>query len=91
MFGPRVVHLRGENFKSFRAAWNLLCGIPFLIPSFLYQTHSLHHVRKHYGTKGDGEYLPLATGPALKTFCCICASRLWCLLSPRSVSWYWHR
>jgi fatty acid desaturase len=65
MFSHEVVHLRGEKFKTFRAAWNLLCGIPFLIPSFLYQTHTLHHVRKHYGTKDDGEYLPLATGPAL--------------------------
>ena len=63
MFSHEVVHLRGDTFKAFRVGWNLLCGIPFLIPSFLYHTHSFHHVRKHYGTANDGEYLPLATGP----------------------------
>jgi fatty acid desaturase len=63
MFSHEVVHLRSDKFKAFRVVWNLLCGIPFLIPSFLYHTHSFHHVRKHYGTARDGEYLPLATGP----------------------------
>ncbi|HVU89793.1 MAG TPA: fatty acid desaturase [Pirellulales bacterium] len=72
MFSHEVVHLRGDKFKAFRAAWNLLCGIPFLIPSFLYQTHTLHHVRKHYGTAADGEYLPLATGPVRNIFLFLC-------------------
>jgi fatty acid desaturase len=49
--------------RGFRVAWNLLCGIPFLMPSFLYHTHVHHHVRRQYGTRDDGEYLPLATGP----------------------------
>ena len=66
MFSHEVAHQRGDNFKTFRTTWNLSCGVPFLIPSFLYQTHSLHHVRKTYGTANDGEYLPLATGPARK-------------------------
>jgi len=72
MFSHEVVHLRGDRFTAFRAAWNLLCGIPFLIPSFLYQTHTLHHVRKHYGTKDDGEYLPLANGPARNILLYLC-------------------
>ena len=57
------MHIRADEFKAFRFVWNLLCGIPFLIPSFVYYTHIDHHRRKHYGTKEDGEYIPLATMP----------------------------
>lgn len=63
LFIHELVHIRATEFKWFRIVWNLLCGIPFLIPSFVYYTHLDHHRRKHYGTKGDGEYIPLATGP----------------------------
>lgn len=62
LFIHELVHLRTGSFKYFRIAWNLLCGIPFLMPSFLYYTHLDHHRRKHYGTKHDGEYLPLTSG-----------------------------
>lgn len=58
MFTHELVHLRTGTFTGFRIAWNLLCGIPFLVPSFTYYTHLDHHRRKHYGTKHDGEYLP---------------------------------
>lgn len=60
MFIHELVHLPKEGFKSFRIAWNILCGIPFLIPSFLYYPHVDHHRRKHYGTDKDGEYLDLS-------------------------------
>ena len=58
-FIHELTHLPREGFGPFRFAWNLLCGIPFLMPSFVYHTHADHHRRKHYGTKRDGEYLPL--------------------------------
>lgn len=58
MFTHELVHLRSGTFTGFRIAWNLLCGIPFMVPSFTYYTHLDHHRRKHYGTKHDGEYLP---------------------------------
>ena len=61
LFIHELVHLKGNEFRSFRIGWNLLCGIPFLMPSFLYYTHLDHHRRKHYGTEHDGEYLPLGT------------------------------
>jgi len=61
LFIHELVHIREREFTSFRIAWNLLCGIPFLVPSFLYYTHLDHHRRKHYGTDADGEYLPLAS------------------------------
>src|SRR5581483_5280335 len=63
LFIHELIHLRAGSFRVFRIVWNLLCGIPFLMPSFLYYTHLAHHARKHYGTPDDGEYLPLATGP----------------------------
>lgn len=64
MFIHEVVHQRTTGrLTAFRFVWNLLCGIPFLIPSFVYYTHIDHHRRKHFGTERDGEYMPLANGP----------------------------
>ena len=60
LFIHELVHIRDGEFKMFRIVWNLLCGIPFLAPSFTYYTHLDHHRRKHYGTDEDGEYMPLA-------------------------------
>ena len=60
MFIHELVHLRSGTFRGFRIAWNLLCGIPFLTPSFLYYPHIDHHRRKSYGTEHDGEYLDLS-------------------------------
>jgi len=60
MFIHEVVHQRSnDDLRAFHVVWNLLCGIPFLIPSFVYLTHIDHHRRKHFGTEQDGEYLPL--------------------------------
>jgi fatty acid desaturase len=60
MFIHEVVHQRATGrLTVFRIVWNLLCGIPFLMPSFIYYTHIDHHRRKHFGTDRDGEYLPL--------------------------------
>ena len=61
LFIHELIHLRDKSFHAFRFVWNLLCGIPFLTPTFTYYTHVDHHMRKHYGTAHDGEYLPLAT------------------------------
>lgn len=60
MFIHELVHLRSGTFRGFRVAWNLLCGIPFMTPSFLYYPHIDHHRRKSYGTDHDGEYLDLS-------------------------------
>ena len=64
LFIHELVHIRAGEFTAFRFVWNLLAGIPFLIPTFVYYTHLDHHRRKHYGTKEDGEYIPLARLPA---------------------------
>ena len=60
MFIHELTHLPKEGFKAFRIAWNLMCGVFFLVPSFLYYPHVDHHRRKHYGTEHDGEYLALS-------------------------------
>lgn len=66
IFTHELVHLPAGRWKAFRATWNLLCGIPFLMPSFTYYTHIDHHRRKHYGTRRDGEYIPLGSMPPYK-------------------------
>ncbi|GAB5402868.1 MAG: fatty acid desaturase [Aureliella sp.] len=60
MFIHELVHLPKDGFRGFRIAWNVLCGIPFLIPSFMYYPHVDHHRRQHYATEHDGEYLELS-------------------------------
>lgn len=60
MFIHELVHLPKNQFRGFRIVWNVLCGILFFVPSFLYYPHVDHHRRKHYGTEHDGEYLPLS-------------------------------
>ena len=57
MFIHELVHRQRGTFTWFRVAWNTLCGVPFLMPSFVYHTHVDHHRREHYGTEHDGEYL----------------------------------
>lgn len=68
LFIHELVHIRAGQFTAFRVVWNLLCGIPFLVPTFLYYTHLDHHRRKHYGTTEDGEYIPLARLPIYQLF-----------------------
>ncbi|MBI1900546.1 MAG: fatty acid desaturase [Planctomycetes bacterium] len=63
LFTHELIHLRDGEVRGFRVAWNVMCGIPLLMPSFMYHTHVHHHMRRHYGTKEDGEYLRLASGP----------------------------
>lgn len=58
-FIHEVVHLPARKFWHFNATWNLLCGIPFLTPSFTHEGHLDHHRRRIFGTTADGEYLAL--------------------------------
>ncbi len=61
-FIHEIVHMSGNTMRNFRIAWNLVAGIPMLMPSFFYENHSDHHSANHYGTGQDGEYLPLGSG-----------------------------
>ena len=58
VFIHELTHLPRDRLPGFRVAWNLLCGIPLLVPSFLYSSHLDHHARRAYGTVKDGEYMP---------------------------------
>jgi fatty acid desaturase len=60
-FLHEITHIKRSAVPGFWLGWNLLIGIPLLIPSFMYEgIHSLHHSRTRYGTAHDPEYLPLA-------------------------------
>ncbi len=59
IFIHELTHLKKDSFPAFRFVWNLICGFPFMVPSFTYMgVHIDHHKQKMYGTKDDGEYLP---------------------------------
>ncbi|HEX7741806.1 MAG TPA: fatty acid desaturase, partial [Sphingobium sp.] len=60
-FIHELTHIRKGALPGFRLGWNLLVGIPLMIPSFMYEgVHTQHHARTRYGTVDDPEYLPLA-------------------------------
>lgn len=62
IFVHELAHLKKGTFNKFRLVWNLICGIPLMIPSFTYDgVHNDHHKPDIYGTSKDGEYLPFAT------------------------------
>jgi fatty acid desaturase len=67
-FIHEIVHIRRGTMLGFRVTWNIVCGIPMLMPSFTYDNHNDHHRKDHYGTKHDGEYLPLGAGPLTQVF-----------------------
>ncbi|MCB2089705.1 MAG: fatty acid desaturase [Sphingomonadaceae bacterium] len=61
LFIHELTHIHRDALPGFRLGWNLLVGIPMLMPSFMYEgVHTLHHKRTQYGTIDDPEYLPLA-------------------------------
>jgi fatty acid desaturase len=65
-FIHELAHLRGTDLPGFRLAWNALIGVPFLVPSLLYEgVHNLHHAKQRYGTAADPEYAPLSRRSSL--------------------------
>ena len=60
-FIHELTHIKQGALRGFKTAWNLLVGVPLLIPSFMYEgVHNQHHAKTYYGTANDPEYLPLA-------------------------------
>jgi fatty acid desaturase len=60
-FIHELTHIKKGAVKGFRLAWNIIVGVPLLIPSFMYEgVHNQHHAKRYYGTADDPEYLPLA-------------------------------
>lgn len=61
LFIHEITHLKHSELPGFRVGWNVLLGIPMMLPSFMYEgIHTIHHSRTRYGTPEDPEYLPLA-------------------------------
>ena len=59
-FIHEVSHLRPQDVPGFKAGYNALIGVPFLVPSLMYEgVHNLHHAKTRYGTVADPEYMPL--------------------------------
>jgi fatty acid desaturase len=60
-FIHELTHIKRRDVPGFHAGWNMLIGVPLMIPSFMYEgVHNQHHMPKRYGTVEDPEYLPLA-------------------------------
>ena len=60
-FIHELTHIKKGALRGFRLTWNLIVGIPLLVPSFMYEgVHNQHHGKTYYGTIDDPEYLPLA-------------------------------
>lgn len=60
-FIHELTHIKKGAVRGFRFTWNLIVGVPLMIPSFMYEgVHNQHHAKRYYGTVDDPEYLPLA-------------------------------
>lgn len=60
-FIHELTHIKKGAIKGFRLTWNLIIGVPLMVPSFMYEgVHNQHHAKRYYGTIDDPEYLPLA-------------------------------
>lgn len=68
LFVHEISHFTRGGMRGFEATWNLLCGFPLLLPSFVYcGMHQDHHRSQLYGTERDPEYLPFATSRGMTT------------------------
>jgi len=61
LFIHELCHLKHGAIYGFATGWNLLVGIPLLVPSLMYVgTHADHHRRAQYATEEDPEYDSIA-------------------------------
>jgi fatty acid desaturase len=62
LFVHEIVHAEDE-LRWFSLVWHAVCGIPLLVPRFMYAFHLEHHGSRTYGTAADGEYVPFRLVP----------------------------
>ncbi|MBM4256127.1 MAG: fatty acid desaturase [Deltaproteobacteria bacterium] len=60
IFIHELAHLKRGSIPGFELAWNLLVGVPFLLPSVMYDSHGDHHRQATFATAHDPEYAPIA-------------------------------
>jgi fatty acid desaturase len=59
LFIHEITHLNARDVPAFKTVWNVLVGVPLLMPSFTYEgVHTDHHRQRCYGTRADPEYMP---------------------------------
>ena len=75
LFTHELTHQDRRKLPGFSVAYNLLAGIPFLVPSFMYRgVHTDHHRKNSYATQEDGEYIAFGAAPFWKSVAYICQS-----------------
>jgi hypothetical protein len=93
-FIHEITHMKDDSVPGYRLGWNLVAGIPLMIPSFMYEgVHNLHHARNRYGTARDPEYMALALKPKISVPLFVMVAALgpigliirWGLLAPLSL------
>ena len=93
-FIHEISHMKDDSVPGYRTAWNLIAGIPLMIPSFMYEgVHNLHHARNRYGTVRDPEYMALALKPKISVPLFVAVAALgpigllirWGIMAPLSV------
>ena len=68
IFIHELSHLKRGTVPGFESTWNLLVGIPLLLPSLMYDSHGDHHRQATFGTVYDPEYAPIAQWSAFRVF-----------------------
>ncbi|HYC57914.1 MAG TPA: fatty acid desaturase [Candidatus Binatia bacterium] len=62
LFIHELTHLRRKAVPGFNVVWDLVLGIPLMVPSLMYiGSHGEHHRRMVFGTDDDPEYAPIAS------------------------------
>jgi len=65
-FMHELAHRSDRELPGFSVAWNLLVGIPILLPSMMMLAHMDHHRPMAYGTEKDPEYAPISRWTRLR-------------------------
>jgi fatty acid desaturase len=68
IFIHELSHLKRGTVPGFESTWNLLVGIPLLLPSLMYDSHGDHHRQATFATVHDPEYAPIAQWSAFRVF-----------------------
>ena len=93
LFIHEISHLKRGQIPGFELVWNLIVGIPLMIPSLMYVgSHKDHHKRMGFGTNDDPEYAQIARWSRLKIVSFVLAMALlplvlplrWAVLGPLS-------
>jgi fatty acid desaturase len=67
LFIHELAHLKPGSVPGFETAWNLIVGLPLLVPSLMYVgPHTDHHRKRIFGTTLDPEYEPIALWSPLR-------------------------